>query len=484
MAERRARRRPDANLILDQRLLEFIGDLRRAEIRVSPSEALDALAAAAEVGLEDRDLFKSALASTLVKESRDLPTFERLFSLYFLDLQALGQGLAKALGPADPQIQDLLDQLLADDDLDLDELTELLLRGSGSELEMAIRSSGQDARLDRLRYLLQVGFFSRQIQDRLDWDAVERDLEGLMALLEARGLDPGRLARIRSYLDLRLEAFRRMIRQHVERELDRRAHRAGERLTRELLTEKPLFALSADEVAQMKAVVARLARRIKDALALRQRQEERGRLDSRRTIRQSLQYGGIPMEIRLRRRRRERPKLVTICDVSDSVRNASRFMLQLVWSLQECFARVRSYVLVSEIAEVTQAFATAPVEPAIEWALRSAPVDYHCRSDFGYGFNRFCRTELDSLDHRTTVLILGDARNNYNDPQAWTLRLIRERVKGIIWLNPEGQWGWGVGDSVMPLYRPHCDVVRECRTIAQLVDVVDNLVHSWWRRGR
>jgi len=155
-----------------------------------------------------------------------------------------------------------------------------------------------------------------------------------------------------------------------------------------------------------------------------------------------------------------------------------------VWSLQECFARVRSYVLVSEIAEVTQAFATAPVEPAIEWALRSAPVDYHCRSDFGYGFNRFCRTELDSLDHRTTVLILGDARNNYNDPQAWTLRLIRERVKGIIWLNPEGQWGWGVGDSVMPLYRPHCDVVRECRTIAQLVDVVDNLVHSWWRRGR
>jgi uncharacterized protein len=231
-------------------------------------------------------------------------------------------------------------------------------------------------------------------------------------------------------------------------------------------------------------VVARLARKIKDALALRQRQEHRGRLDTRRTTRKSLQYGGVPMEVFLKRRHREKPKLITICDVSDSVRNASRFMLQLVWSLQECFSRVRSYVFVSEIAEVTQAFSTFPVERAIEWALKGAPVDYHCRSDFGFAFSRFAKTELDSLDRKTTILMLGDARNNYNDPQAWALRLIRERVKGIIWLNPEGQWGWGIGDSVMPLYAPSCDFVRECRTIGQLGEVVDNLVHHWWRRGR
>src|SRR5207247_163782 len=247
-------------LIVDERILEFIGDLRRAEIRVSPSEALDALAASAEVGLADREAFKSTLAATLIKEFRDQPTFDRLFDLYFLDL------------------------------------------------------------------------------------------EELMKLLEARGLDPGQLARIRNYLELRLEAFKRMIRQHVERELERRAYRQGEKLTREVLSDKPLFALTPDEIAQMKNVVARLARRIKDALALRQRQEQRGRIDTRRTTRKSLQYGGVPMELYLKRRHREKPKLVTICDVSDSVRNASRFMLQLVWSLQECFSRVRSYVFVSEIA--------------------------------------------------------------------------------------------------------------------------------------
>ena len=453
---------------MDERILEFIGDLRRAEVRISPSEAMDALGATAEIGLEDRETFKAALASTLVKEARDQATFDRIFNLYFLDLEALGEGLKKALGPEDPKMQEMLDQLANEGDMDLDEMTELLLRGQGSEMEMAIRSGGQNAGLERLMYFLQVGYFSRRIQDQFDFAAMERDLEKILQMLEAKGLDPGQLARIRNYLELRLEAFRRMIRQHVERELERRAWRQGEKLTREVLADKPLFALSPDEVAQMKTVVARLARKIKDALALRQRQEEKGRIDSRKTIRKSLSYGGVPMEVILRRRHREKPRLITICDVSDSVRNASRFMLQLVWSLQECFSRVQSYVFVSEIAEVSQAFSSLPVERAIEWALKGAPVDFHCRSDFGYAFNRFVRTELERLDRRTTVMILGDARNNYNDPQAWALRMIRERVKGIIWLNPEGQWGWGIGDSVMPLYSPHCTFVRECRTIAQL----------------
>src|SRR5262245_28631798 len=329
---------------MDQRILEFIGDLRRAELRISPSEALDALGASAEIGLEDRETFKAALATTLVKESRDYPTFDRIFDLYFLDLQALGAGLKKALGPEDPRIQEMLDRLAAEDGLEMDDLTELMLRGQSGDMEMAIREGGQTAGLERLMYFLQTGYFSRRIYDKFDWDAIERDLSRIMQLLEAKGLDPGMLARIRNYLDLRLEAFRRMIRQHVERELERRAFRHGEKLTRELLSDKPLFALAAHERAQMNAGPARLARTIKAALALRQRQEEKGRLDSRRTIRQSLQYGGVPMEVRFRRRHREKPKLITLCDVSDSVRNASRFMLQLVWSLQECFSRVRSYV--------------------------------------------------------------------------------------------------------------------------------------------
>ena len=141
---------------MDQRILEFIGDLRRAEMRISPSEALDALAASAEIGLDDRETFKSALATTLVKESRDLPTFDRLFDLYFLDLQALGAGLKKALGPEDPRIQEMLERLMAEDGLDLDELTELMLRGQGTDMEMAIRQGGEGAGLGRLRYFFSI----------------------------------------------------------------------------------------------------------------------------------------------------------------------------------------------------------------------------------------------------------------------------------------------------------------------------------------
>jgi uncharacterized protein with von Willebrand factor type A (vWA) domain len=467
---------------MDQRILEFIGDLRRAELRVSTMEALDALQATAEVGLVDRDAFRSALAATLVKEARDLPTFDRIFDLYFFDLKALGAETVQALGRQDQWARGLLERLLAEGAPDVDPLSELLLLADASELELAIRQGGRGVGLERLFYFLQVGYFSRRIWDQFPWQAIEADLEALLAAAEAEGLDPGALARLRTYMELRLEAFRRLIRQHVERELNRRGYRHEERIRRELLADKPLFTLSADEVAQMKAVVARLARKIKDALALRQRREQKGKLDPKRTHRASLQYGGVPIDLRWRRRHREKPRLVTLCDVSDSVRNASRFMLQLVWNLQDCFSKVQSFVFVSEIAEVSEAFGALPVERAVEHALGGARVDYHSRSDFGYAFARFCRESIDRLDRKTTLLILGDARNNYNDPQAWTLRLMRERVKGIIWLNPEGQWGWGVGDSVMPLYAPHCDVVRECRTLAQLAEVVDGLLQGWWRR--
>ncbi len=469
---------------MDDRILEFIGDLRRAEVRVSTTEALDALRAAEVLGLDDRDDFRHALATTLIKETRDLPTFERIFDLYFFDLKGLGAEAAKALGREDPWAREMLQRLLeqAGDDLDVDPLAEMLLLSDAASLELAVRQGGRGQGLERLFYFLQVGYFTRKIWDQFPWQDIEADLEALLRAAEEQGMDPGALARLRTYMELRMEAFRRLVRQHVERELARRGHGQADRLRRDLLAEKPLFTLSADEVAQMQAVVARLARRIKDALALRQRREEKGKLDMHRTLRASLPYGGVPIELRWRRRRREKPRLVTLCDVSDSVRNASRFMLQLVWNLQECFSKVQSFAFVSEIAEVSEAFRTLPVEKAVEYALGHAPVDYHSRSDFGYAFARFCRESLDRLDRKTTLLVLGDARNNYNDPQAWALRQMRERVKGIIWLNPEGQWGWGVGDSVMPLYAPHCDLVRECRTLTQLAEVVDGLVQGWWRR--
>ncbi|HEV8672674.1 MAG TPA: hypothetical protein VGX21_01400, partial [Methylomirabilota bacterium] len=151
---------------MDERILEFIGDLRRAEIRVSTMEALDALQAAAEVGLADRDTFRTALAATLVKEARDLAAFDRLFDLYFFDLKALGVETAKALGRKDPWAQDLLERLLAEGAPEVDPLTELLLLADASELELAIRRGGRGVGLERLFYFLQIGYFSRRIWEQ------------------------------------------------------------------------------------------------------------------------------------------------------------------------------------------------------------------------------------------------------------------------------------------------------------------------------
>ena len=157
---------------MDERILEFIGDLRRGEIRVSTTEALDALQAAAEVGLEERDDFRAALAATLVKEARDLPAFDRLFDLYFFDLRALGAETAKALGREDPWARALLERLLGEADLDLDPLAEMLLLADASRLELAIRQGGRGVGLERLFYFLQVGYFSRRIWDQFPWQEI------------------------------------------------------------------------------------------------------------------------------------------------------------------------------------------------------------------------------------------------------------------------------------------------------------------------
>src|SRR5439155_20857536 len=169
-----------------------------------------------------------------------LPPVPHPFHLYFFDLRPLGAEAARSLGREDPWAKRLLARLLAEAELELDPLAEMLLTADSSSLEVAVRQGGRAAGLERLFYFLQVGYFSRRIWDQFPWADIEADLEALMQAAEAEGLDPGALARLRTYMELRLEAFRRLIRQHVQRELDRRGPNPGERLRQELLADKPL----------------------------------------------------------------------------------------------------------------------------------------------------------------------------------------------------------------------------------------------------
>ena len=178
-----------------------------------------------------------------------------------------------------------------------------------------------------------------------------------------------------------------------------------------------------------------------------------------------------------KQRKKERPKLVILCDVSSSVANVSRFMLQFMYSLQEAFTKMRSYVFVAELGDVTPLFKEKDVSGAIEKALDGGDlINVYTRSNFGFAFHEFWKNYLSSIDNKTTVLVLGDARNNYNDPKAWCLRDVHNKAKNVVWLNPESPSAWGFGDSVMDRYMPHCDVVEECRNLRQLSRVVDSII--------
>jgi uncharacterized protein with von Willebrand factor type A (vWA) domain len=227
----------------------------------------------------------------------------------------------------------------------------------------------------------------------------------------------------------------------------------------------------------MRDVVNRLAQRIKNILSIKRKRLKRGKLDLHTTLRRNMARGGIPFEVVFKQRKKERPKLVILCDVSSSVANVSRFMMQFMQSLNEAFTKIRAFVFVAELGEVTQVFADYEINEAIDKALDGGDViNVYTRSNFGYAFHHFWQNYLSAIDNKTTVLILGDARNNYNDAKAWCLRDIHKKAKNVVWLNPESPSAWGFGDSVMNRYLPYCDVVEECRNLRQLAKVVDKIV--------
>jgi hypothetical protein len=250
-----------------------------------------------------------------------------------------------------------------------------------------------------------------------------------------------------------------------------------EKFRREALFEKSFYSLTEEEIARMREVVNRLAQKIKNVMSIRRKRRKKGKLDLHTMLRRNAGHGGVPFELVFKEKRKDRPKLVILCDVSSSVANVSRFMLQFVYSLQECFTKIRAFVFVAELGEVTPVFQDHDVSKAIEEALEGGGViNVYTRSNFGMAFHTFWRDFLSAVDAKTTVLILGDARNNYNDPKAWCLRDLHTKAKNVIWLNPESPSAWGFGDSVMDKYLPYTTIAEECRNLRQLSRIVDKLV--------
>ncbi len=467
---------------MEERIIEFAGVLRRNGIRVSLSENMDAFRALELIGIRDPLLFRNALRTTLVKRVGDLKPFDELFDFYFLGigqaLDALDRRIMEELGLTPEQFQEMLEQiqrLLKEMEGDLSELTKALLNNNRGEIERLLRDAIQKEMENRTPDSFRFTPYTRMAA-RLQLDRTQSEIERFKAMLQMLGETGEDLQKAMRYLDERMRDLNRLLREIIQQEQRKKGFEPRDSSQRSSLADKSFAFYTEDDIRRMNDAVARLAQRLKNRLSVRRKKATRGRFDVKKTLRKNLQYGGVPFNIQLDRRKKTKPQVMVLCDISDSVLNASRFMLQFVYSIQDLYTKVRSFVFVAEIGEVTKLFEENDIQTAVEAALKGDVIDVFSHSNFGRAFEQFYKNFFAAVNSKTTVLIIGDGRNNYNRPNDWVLREIQQKAKQLIWLNPESRMTWGIGDSEMPRYTPYCHAAEECRSIYQLYKIVDLIV--------
>jgi hypothetical protein len=466
---------------MDDKIVAFCALLRQNGLRISVSETMDAMRALGIVGLGDRNTVRAALRTTAVKRAVDVEVFERVFDLFF-------SGMSQVIDEITQKTQDALEldadafqrmmedlqKFLEEQGIELSPLAKALLQADTGRLEQLLREAAERGQLGDIQHGFQEGKFTHALASALGLGALSGEIEGLKGAFG--GLDPETGKRFGGFLDRRLQDLADMLKSMVRQELDRQDVDRRDRQGMQALAEKSFFYLTEDEMRRMQEAVTKLAQRLKNVVTIRRKKARRGRFDSSRTLRANLQFGGVPFRMFFDRKRKDKPQVVVLCDVSDSVRNVSRFMLQFVYALQDLYSKVRSFIFVADIGEVTRLFTEHEANKALDTALTGNVINVYAHSDFGRAFRSFHRDYLSAVNARTTVIVLGDARNNYNLPHEWTLKDVQLRAKQVIWLNPENRMTWGFGDSEMDRYAPYCTVVEECRNLNQLYRVIDRLV--------
>ncbi len=456
---------------MEDRLVEFIAGLRSAGVRISVAESADAFAAVQALGIRDRAQFRVALLTTLIKEPQDVAAFERLFPLYF---GLGGPPMLNALDDLTPDEVSLLAEAIRQFTGKIRDLLERLLQGEQLSQEQ-LEELGKLVGLNRINHPYQQPWLTNRMLRALGADDVQRALGELWELLDRLGMDKQSIDRLRDLVRANQNALREQVSQHVGSAIARNAAREPRQaIPADDLMQRPFQSLSEREAEELRKQVHRLAAQLRSRAALRQQRGKAGALDVKRTLRTNLKYGGVPLELKYRQRQLK-PKLVLICDVSTSMRPVVEFMLRLIYELQDQVANARSFAFIDDVHEITADFVAFRPNVALDRVLERLQPGYY-NTDLGLSLLHFCRDHLDAVDHRTTVIIVGDGRNNHNDPELASLDAIRKRCKRIVWLNPESPLMWGTGDSDMLHYVPLCSLIFEVNNMASLITAVDRLL--------
>ena len=441
---------------LAPQLIRFCDELRREGVKLGSAEILDAFGALGEVSWTDREDFREALAATLAKSQEDRRVFELVFDRFFfrsVEAQAIEKGLKE-------------ERFSGGDRIDLDELRQ--------QIQDAIRAGRDGDMADLAR--LAVAALGGQGETS---GVIGVDVQRIRRTLELRQQSSQREA---AEEELDRENLRRF-EAHLRRELERALiHR-----TESLPPAKPLAeydrALPSgplQDLAQVHRVVAQLKRRLATPGHEQRGRRRRQVVDVRRTMRASLETGGVPLRLRYRARRPRRPEIYVLCDVSTSVTSASVFFLSVLHALHDAFRKLRSFAFVERIDEVTDIFERERSFAAVSQKIaREAGVaDVSGYTDYGRVWLEFLARVEDDLDPRSTVIVLGDARTNGREPHAPIFGRVAEKAGRTFWLNPEPRLYWNYGDSVMAAYEPYCDGAFECWTTKQLEQFVNVIAGS------
>jgi uncharacterized protein with von Willebrand factor type A (vWA) domain len=429
------------------RVLELADALREEGLAVGTSELLDAFEALQHVPWTVQEDFREALAATLAKSQEDRRVFELVFDRFFfraVEREAVEKGLTEQ-------------RCEGGERLDFDDLRD--------RIRDAVRAGSDGEMRDLAR--LAIAAFGRQGEGS---GVIGVDVQRIRRALDLKAESAGQeLPDPDTVPQERLRAFERHLRRELERQLiERTQSLPPSRPLREFDRALPSGPLQ--DLAAVHRVVAQLKRRLAT-----QGREQRGRrrtevVDVRRTMRASLETGGVPVSLRYRPKRPRRPELYVLCDVSTSVTSASVFFLSVLHALHDVFRKLRTFVFVERISEVTEVFERERNFKAISHAIATdaGVADVSGYTDYGRVWLEFLDDVIDDLDPRSTVIVLGDARTNGREPHARAFGAISQRAGRTFWLNPEPQLYWNYGDSVIAAYEPYCDGVFECWTTKQL----------------
>lgn len=496
---------------MDKMLTSFIASLRNADVRISPAETLDAMNAVELTGYRDREFLKNTLALVLPKTADEKDVYDTTFEQFFKfaevsgseqtqvadideleegegdDGQGQGDGQGGSAGQprsgnskrksrprfssADENQDEAAEEDLGSGDMSnpVSELGKLLMQDSRVELSVQMADAAKSVELQNIQVFTQKGLYTRRIMDEM---GLAELLKEISSLKQSFNMPDRRLAQ---ELKRRQEWLREQVRDYVERQFLLHADATGMKLREDLLRKVKLSNVEHRNFRLIQEIVYRMAKRLVSMHSQRKKVFKRGTLNVPRTLRRNMSYDGKVFDLHWKSVKVDRPKVFAICDVSGSVANYARFMLMFLYSLEEVMPKVRAFAFSSDLAEVTDLFDRNKIEDAIAKTLR----DYGGGStDYGQALVDFKKKCLDDVDNRTTIIMLGDARNNYGDAKQHILQEIYQRSKRVIWLNPESRNTWNVGDAEMRKYTPYVHQAEECNSLIHLERTVSNLLKT------